>query len=205
MNDIDTLQNTLITLIPSLRLKYIRQKIVKKNQNQFCQDGIIRIGTLKSIETGKLKISPRIAERLIHRLRLEGIFCDCDMFLEQQSPCHIQIDSTQNKIIDRSVANLEEIRRKLHTLTPIYISKDLCPLLAPNGATALTQQLKFDDLKTLNNTLCLIHGTKKLVAYLTYENNQIRSQHNGEVEYFPPNIINFCGIYAIEILYFACL
>lgn len=189
-------------LLPSERLKYIRQKIVKKNQNQFCQDGIIRVGTLKSIETGKLKISPRIAERLIHRLRLEGVFCDSDVFLDQGSSCHIRIDNTQNKIIDSPVSNLEEIRRKLHTLTPIYISKDLCPLLAPNGATALAHQLKLEDLKILNNTLCLIHGTKKLVAYLTYENNQIRSQYSGEVEYFPPNIINFCGVYAIEILYF---
>lgn len=202
MNELDTLKNNLMLQSPSQRLKFIRQKVVKKNQNQFCQDGIIRIGTLKSIETEKLKISPRIAERLVHKFSLEGVLCNVDTFLEHKGPCDIKIDSTQAQIIGSSVSNLEEIRRKLQTLTPIYIDKDLCPLLAPNGATALARQLKFEDLSMLNNTLCLIHGTQKIVAYLTYENNQILSQYNGKVEYFPVNIINFCGVYAIEILYF---
>ena len=180
----------------------MRQKVIKQNQDQFCQDGIIRSGTLKSVESEKLKISPKIAERLVHKFRLEGLICNDDIFLHNESTCEIKFDSTRKQIVGPLISNLEEIRKKLSTLTPIQIDKSLCPTLAPNGATALARELRMEDLSALNKTLCLVHGIKNFITYLTYENHQILSEYNGQTEYFPTNIINFCGLYAIEVLYF---
>lgn len=201
MDDLELLKEKLVLKTPAKRLKYLRQKVIKKNQNQFCLDGIIRSGTLKSVESEKLKISPRIAERLVHKFRLEGVVCNEELFLESQSNCEITFDDTREKIIDPT-ANLEEIRKKLSTLTPIQIDKELCPTLAPKGATALARELKEDDLVNLNKTLCLVHGTKIFVSFLTYDNNQILAEYDGKVERFTTNIIHFCGMYVIEILYF---
>ncbi|MBI2791612.1 MAG: hypothetical protein HYX61_06605 [Gammaproteobacteria bacterium] len=201
MDDLDTLKEKLVLKTPAKRLKYLRQKVIKKNQNQFCMDGIIRTGTLKSVESEKLKISPRIAEKLVHKFRLEGVICNEELFLQPNGNCEINLDDSREKIIDPT-SNLEEIRKKLSTLTPIQIDKDLCPTLAPNGATVLARELKEEDLILLNKTLCLVHGTKIFVSFLTYDNNQIIAEHDGKVERFPTNIIHFCGMYAIEILYF---
>ncbi len=202
MDDLETIQNILTKISPAKRLKYLRQKITKKNQTAFCQDGIIRSGTLKSVETEKLKISPRIAERLTHKFRLEGVVCSDDIFLDDNSECNIRFDRTQERIIGSSASSLEDIRKKLTTLTPIDIPKDLCPTLFPNGATALARELKPDELHTLKKTLCLVHGEKIFISFLSYENDQIISAINDKVEHFSNNIINFCGLYAIEIVYF---
>ncbi|MBN9289478.1 MAG: hypothetical protein BGO43_13515 [Gammaproteobacteria bacterium 39-13] len=202
MNDLETIKENLILKSPAKRLKFLRQKVIKKNQDQFCQDGIIRSSTLKFVETERLKISPRIAERLVHKLRLEGIICKEEIFLEHNSDCQIILDDSREKIIGPSSSNLEEIRKKLSILTPLHIDKELCPSIAPNGATALARELREDDLLQLNKTLCFVQGAKTFVSLLTYENNQILSDNDGKIEYFPTNIINFCGMYAIEILYF---
>lgn len=202
MDDIELVKENLIAKSPAKRLKYLRQKVVKKNQIEFCQDGIIRSGTLKLVESEKLKISPKIAQRIVHKMRLEGVICDEDLFLNDKSQCIFAYDDSRNKIIGPSSSNLEEIRQKLSTLTPIHIDKELCPTLAPNGAAALARELKEDDLPHLKNTLCLVHGTKKFISFLTYDDNQILAEYNGKVERFPTDIIHFCGLYAIEILYF---
>lgn len=202
MDDLATVNETLSQISPAKRLKFLRQKVIKKNQDEFCLDGIIRSGTLKSVESEKLKISPRIAEKLVHKLKLEGIICNEELFLEPDAKCEIVIDDSREKIIGPSSANLEEIRKKLSSLTPIHIDKNLCPAVAPNGATALAKELNENDLLSLNKTLCLVHGAKVFVSFLTYENNQIRSEIQGKKEYYPANIIKFCGIYMLEVLYF---
>lgn len=202
MDDLEIIKENLTQKTPAKRLKFLRQKVVKKNQEEFCLDGIIRSGTLKSVESEKLKISPRIAEKLVHKFRLEGVICKEALFLEPETDCDIAIDDSREKIIGPSTTNLEEIRRKLSLLTPIHIDKNLCPSIAPNGGTALARELKNEDLVHLNKTLCLVHGTKVFVSYLTYEKKQIIAECNGNVERFPTNIIQFCGMYAIEILYF---
>lgn len=202
IDDLEIIKESLTQKTPAKRLKFLRQKVVKKNQDDFCLDGIIRSGTLKSVESEKLKISQRIAEKLVHKFRLEGIICKEALFLDTNSDCEIAIDDSREKIVDRTSGNLEEIRKKLSSLTPIHIDKNLCPFIAPNGGTALARELKEEDLVHLNKTLCLVHGTKVFVSYLTYEKNQIISENNGKSECFPTNIIQFCGMYAIEILYF---
>lgn len=202
MRELELLKEKLILKTPAKRLKFLRQKVIKKNQTQFCIDGIIRSGTLKSVESEKLKISHRIAEKLVHKLRLEGIVCGTDLFLDPQSDCEVKLDDTREKIIGPAIGSLEIIRQKLSTLTPINIDKNLCPHLAPNGAIALARELNSEDLPTLNNTLCLVHGTKIFMSHLTYKANQILSECNNQKEYFPLNIIHFCGLYVIEILYF---
>lgn len=202
MDDLNLINETLVHKSPAKRIKFLRQKVIKKNQEQFCQDGIIRSSTLKYLETERLKISPRIAERLVHKFSLEGVLCKEEIFLEPESDCQIILDDTREKIIGPSGSNLEEIRKKLSTLIPVHINRDLCPAIAPNGATALARELRKEDLSQLKDTLCLVHGTKTFVSLLSYENNQILSNNNGKIEHFPTNIINFCGMYAIEILYF---
>lgn len=202
MDSLALINESLSGMAPAKRLKFLRQKVIKKNQDEFCQDGIIRTGTLKSIESEKIKISYRIAERLVHKFKLEGVVCNENLFLEPNAECDIIIDDSREKIIGSSSNSLEDIRRKLSSLTPIHIDKNLCPTIAPNGGTALARELKEDDLIHLSKTLCLVHGTKVFVSYLTYENDQIVAECNGKVERFPTNLIQFCGMYAIEILYF---
>ncbi len=202
MDDLNVIKENLVQKSPAKRIKFLRQKVIKKNQEQFCQDGIIRSSTLKYMETGRIKISPRIAERLVHKFRLEGIICKEEIFLEPESDCQIILDDTREKIIGPSGSNLEEIRKKLSSLIPVQIDRELCPAIAPNGATALARELREEDLSQLKNTLCLVHGTKTFVSLLSYENNQILADNNGKIERFPTNIIHFCGMYAIEILYF---
>lgn len=202
MADLSEIKNVLLALSPSKRLKFLRQKIIKKNQTLFCQDGIIRSGTLKSIESEKLKISPRIAEKLAHKMGLEGITCHPSLFLDPADECNIQINFENAKIIGPSLSSLEEIRLKLSTLTPLYIDEKLCPSLCPHGATALGRLIYPEDLKNLNHTLCLVKGSKIFVSFLTYDNNQIISKFNGKTESHSINIINFCELYAIDILYF---
>lgn len=202
MDDLNVIEENLVHKSPAKRIKFLRQKVIKKNQEQFCQDGIIRSSTLKYMETGRIKISPRIAERLVHKFRIEGIICKEEIFLEPESDCQIILDDTREKIIGPSGSNLEEIRKKLSTLIPVHINRELCPAIAPNGATALARELREEDLSQLKDTLCLVHGTKTFVSLLSYENNQILSDNNGKIERFPTDIIHFCGMYAIEILYF---
>ena len=90
--NVESISNILYTLPPAKRIKFIRQKILKQNQIDFCSDGIIREGTLKSIESERIKIGEKIAERIIHKLKIEGVFCSKELFLEQSSPCDIKID-----------------------------------------------------------------------------------------------------------------
>ncbi|KTD13219.1 hypothetical protein [Legionella jamestowniensis] len=113
------ISNILINLSPAKRVKFIRQKLLKQNQQTFCEDGIIRSGTLKSIEIERIKIGPKIAERLVHKLNLEGIICDPNLFLEQNAPCTIKIDSSKKELTGSSMSYLEEIRQKITQLTPI--------------------------------------------------------------------------------------
>ena len=84
--------NELVKLSPGKRVKFIRQKLLKQNQQSFCEDGMVRSGTLKSIESERMKIGEKIAERLVHKLYLEGVICDSNIFLEKENPCHIEID-----------------------------------------------------------------------------------------------------------------
>ncbi|MFO1259125.1 MAG: hypothetical protein U1E78_12040 [Gammaproteobacteria bacterium] len=202
MNDLSEIIKELLRLSPSRRLKFLRQKIIKKNQTLFCQDGIIRQGTLKSIESEKLKISPRIAEKLAHKMALEGITCSPSLFLDPDDQCNIQISFENTRIIGPSLSSLEEIRLKLSTLTPLHIDENLCPELCPNGATALGKLITADELINLNHTLCLVRGSKIFIAFLTYDNHQIISKFNSKTEFHSINIINFCELYAIDILYF---
>ncbi len=200
--DREALASTLEPLSPGKRLKYLRQKIVQKNQDDFCQDGIIRAGTLKLIESNRLKISPRIAVRLTHKFRLEGVSCEPDLFFEDNNNCNVAIDNTRQNIIGSAMSSLEELRIKISTLTPISISKEICPSLLPNGGIALARELKQNELQTLNNTLCLIHGTQLCVSYLTYDGKQLLSKCEDKIEYFSTHIIHICGIYVIEMLSF---
>lgn len=202
MDNTETIRDALLEMSPAKRLKYLRQKIAQKNQTEFCLDGIIRSGTLKSIETEKLKISPKIAERLVHKFKLEGIICESDLFLKDQNNCQINIDYSKKNIISNTPTCLEEIRRKLTTLTPIDIDKELCPSIMPNGATALARELTFEDLSSLSNTLCVVHGTKVFISFLSYEKEKIISTMDGKTDYFSPNIFNLCGVYAIELLFY---
>ncbi|MGE4348885.1 MAG: hypothetical protein AB7D28_03895 [Candidatus Berkiella sp.] len=202
MDNTETIRDVLLKISPAKRLKFLRQKIAKKNQSAFCLDGIIRSGTLKSIETEKLKISPKIAERLVHKFKLEGIICESDLFLKDKASCQIIFDHSQQNIISNTPSCLEEIRKKLTTLTPIDIDKDLCPSIIPNGATALAKELTPEDLLSLSNTLCVVHGTKVFISFLSYENEKIISTMDGKIDYFSPNIFSLCGVYAIELLFY---
>jgi len=190
------------TLSPAKRVKYIRQKLLKQNQDFFCKDGLIRSGTLKSIEIERMKIGPKIAERLSHKLALEGIVCKASIFLEINSPCTIQIDNSKKELTGNSMDCLEEIRKKLTQLTPIKIvTNEFAPQI-PQGSTLLSNLANKDNLKQLYKTLCFIKGDKSALYYLTYINeDELRAEINNEEIIISTNIIDFCSIFIVEIIY----
>lgn len=202
MNNCD-LSSILIPLSPAKRLKYIRQKLLKQNQQTFCADGIIRSGTLKSIEIERMRIGYKIADKLVHKLSLEGILCNSNIFLDKNAPCDIIIDTSKKELIGSSINSLEEIRKKITQLIPLYISTDEYVPVIPQGTTLLAYEASFADLKLLNNTLCLIKGDKSSLYYLTYcSDNSLYAQMNNSEMIIPINILDFCAIFVIEIIYF---
>ena len=198
----DELSNTLTVLSPAQRLKYIRQKLLKQNQQTFCEDGIIREGTLKSIEIERMKIAPKIAERLVHKLCLEGIICDSAVFLEPNNPCHLIVDASKKELTGKSKSYLEEMRQKITQLTPINITTNEYAPLIPSGTVLLAREASQEDLRQLNQKLCFIKGKKSSLYYLTYLNdNELEAAMNDKKIVISANIIDFCSIFIIELIY----
>ncbi|KTD33593.1 hypothetical protein Lnau_2344 [Legionella nautarum] len=196
------ISNTLISLSPAKRVKYIRQKLLNQNQQTFCEDGIIREGTLKSIEIERMKIAPKIAERLTHKLGLEGIVCDVNIFLEENNPCHITIDMSKKELTGKSKICLEEMRQKITQLTPINIETDEYAPLIPAQSTLLGREANKDNLSQFNKTLCFIKGNKSSLYYLTFLNeNELEAEINNKKLIISGNIIDFCSIFIIELIY----
>lgn len=198
----EEISKTLIKLSPAIRVKHIRQKILKQNQQTFCEDGIIRSGTLKSIETQRMKIGPKIAERLAHKLSLEGIICEPNIFLDQENPCEIKIDMFKKDLTGNSMNYLEKIRQKLTQLTPIEILNDAYFPQIPAGSTLLAREATKENLKYFQSTLCFIKGNKSSLYYLTYINEQeLEGELNNKKITLSSNIIDFCSVFIVEIIY----
>lgn len=196
------ISNILINLSPAKRIKFIRQKLLKQNQQTFCEDGIIRSGTLKSIEIERIKVGPKIAERLVHKLNLEGIICDVSLFLEQNSSCTIKIDSSKKELAGSSMSYLEEIRQKITQLTPIKISTSEYAPQFPAQSTLLAYEATKEHLKDFDKTLCFIQGNKSSLYYLTYLNeHELEGEINNKRIKISTNIIEFCTIFIVEIIY----
>ena len=166
------------------------------------KDGIIREGTLKSIEIERMKIWPKIAERLTHKLSLEGIICDVEVFLEQNNPCHITIDTSKKELTGKSMSYLEEMRQKITQLTPISIITDEYAPLIPAHSTLLAREATKVDLRNFNKTLCFIKGNKSSVYYLTFLNDdELEGEINNKKLIISSSIIDFCSIFIIELIY----
>lgn len=199
---INEIRNELVKLSPAKRVKFIRQKLLKQNQQAFCEDGIVRSGTLKSIESERMKIGAKIAERLVHKLSLEGIICDSQIFLERNDPCHLKIDASKKELTGDSMTYLEEMRQKITKLTPIIISTDDYEPIIPKNTTLLTLEATRDSLKQLKNTLCYIKGDKSSLYYLTYLNTEeLEASFNNKQIIISTNLFDFCSIYIVEIIY----
>ncbi len=201
--NIDEISRELVNLSPGKRVKFIRQKLLKQNQQSFCEDGIVRSGTLKSIESERMKIGTKIAQRLVHKFHLEGIICDPQVFLEANNPCDIQIDPSKKELSEGSMSYLEDIRQKITQLTPIIITTNDYEPIIPEGSTLLTREAGKKELEYLNNALCFIKGNKASLYYLTYINDEeLEAKFNDKSIIIPTNIIDFCSIYIVEIIYF---
>lgn len=198
----EEISNVLALLSPAKRVKYIRQKLLKQNQQTFCEDGIIREGTLKSIEIERMKIGPKIAERLAHKLNLEGIICNLGIFLEDDNPCLISINPSKKELIGKSMEYLEEMRQKITQLTPINIVTDEYAPLIPAQSILLGREANKDNLPQFNKTLCFIKGNKCSLYYLTFLNeNELEAEVNDNKLIISTSILNFCSIFIIELIY----
>lgn len=199
----EELENTLAVLSPAKRVKYLRQKLLKQNQQIFCEDGIIREGTLKSIESERMKIAPKIAERLVHKLNLEGIICETAIFLEQNNPCHLTLDTSKKELTGKSKSYLEEMRQKITQLTPINITTNEYSPLIPAQSILLAREATKNDLWQLNQKLCFIKGNKSSLYYLTFLNdNELEAEINDKKLIISSSIIDFCSVFIIELIYF---
>ncbi|MDI9818518.1 MULTISPECIES: hypothetical protein [unclassified Legionella] len=201
--NINEISNELVKLSPAKRVKFIRQKLLKQNQQSFCEDGIVRSGTLKSIESGRMKIGSKIAERLVHKFNLEGVICDSQIFLEKDAPCDIKIDFSKKELTGDSMSYLEEMRQKITQLTPIIISTDDYEPIFPKETTLLTHEATKENLKQFKNTLCYIKGDKSSLYYLTYMNaEELQANFNNKTITISTNMLDFCSVYVVKIIYF---
>ena len=195
--------NELVKLTPGKRVKFIRQKLLKQNQQSFCEDGIVRSGTLKSVESERMKIGEKIAERLVHKLHLEGIICNSSIFLERKNPCFIEVDFSKKELTGGGTNSLENIRKKISQLTPITINTSEYAPIIPKNTILLTHEATKETLAQLNDTLCYIKGDKASLYYLTFLNpEELSASFNGKTIILSSNLFDFCSVYIVEIVYF---
>mgnify|MGYP001066843115 FL=1 len=196
------ISNTLKGLSPAKRIKFLRQQILNKNQQQFCEDGIIRAGTLKSIEIERMKIGPKIAARLCHKFSLEGIICDAALFLEHDNCCELEIDHKKKELIGNSLDSLELMRKKITQLTPIQITHDDFSPFIPKDSVLLIREANPKDISGFKKTLCLIRGDKYSLYYLTLtSDDELYAEYKDKQTVFSLNLFDFCSVYIVEMIY----
>lgn len=201
--NIEDISTELKSLSPEKRIKFLRQKILQQNQTTFCEDGIVRSGTLKSIESGRMKIGSKIAERLVRKFSLEGIKCRDDLFLSEQSQCLIEVDFSRRQLAGESISYLEDIRKKIGYLTPIFINSTEFEPLIPLGTTLLTYEACENDFHKLNNKLCYIKGDKSQIYYVKCINeDKFEAYFNSKKVLFLKSVLDICSVYIVEIIYF---
>lgn len=202
LENFESISEILANLTPGKRLKYIRQKIVNKNQMDFCIDGIVRSGTLKSIESERIQVGSKVAEKICHKLSLEGIECSPDIFMQNDDPCLITVNKTNKEIIGSSLSRLEEIKTKTHLLTPVEVTDDNFSPYITKGSTLMVQELSPENLTQLNNCLCFIKGNTAGLYFLSYENDEkIHAKTPCSESLFTKAILEFCKVYQVEIIY----
>lgn len=126
----------------------------------------------------------------------------CLYLLEQHNPCHITVDTSKKELTGKSMNYLEEMRRKITQLTPINITtNDYAPIIREQS-TLLGREATIDDFAHFNKTLCFIRGQKSSLYYLTFLNqNELKAEINNEKIIISTNLINFCSIFIIELIY----
>ncbi|MFZ9034575.1 MAG: hypothetical protein ACO2ZM_00415 [Francisellaceae bacterium] len=199
----DELSKILQQLAPFERLKYLRKKQVKQTQDVFCKEGIVRVGTLKATEAGKVKIGERVADKLVNKFAIEGIIISPSLFLDEHDPCHIQLNAKQKKLCN-DPSQVEYLRNRLDTLCPISIeSNDYSPFLK-KGSLILGHKINKSQIQTLKNTLCLIEGNKQTIYYLSHNANNatINAEIKGKKSFLPVDIFDLCNIYVIDVVYY---
>ena len=135
-------------------------------------------------------------------MNLEGILCDANIFLEQNNPCYITIDTSKKELIGKSLSYLEEMRQKITQLTPINIDTDEYSPMIPAQSILLGREANKDMLQEFNKTLCFIRGNKSSLYYLTFINeNELKAEINSKKLVISTNIITFCSIFIIEFIY----
>lgn len=201
--NIEDISTELKALSPAKRVKFLRQKILQQNQTTFCADGIVRSGTLKSIESERMKIGPKVADRLVRKLSLEGIKCQADLFLTDNSRCILEVDFSKRKLAGESISYLEEMRQRIGYLTPIFINSGEFEPLIPQGTTLLTYEAGEKDLQMLNNRLCYIKGDKSQLYYVkSISKDKFEAFFNNKKVEFLRSMLDICSVYIVEIIYF---
>lgn len=207
MNPSSEFSSALISLTPGKRVKYLRQKIMKQNQHEFCTDGIIRSGTLKSIESERMKIGEKISERFLHKFGLEGIDCESDIFLNPSSSCDIRVDLSKKKLVGESLSKIEEIRIKSQKLIPIEVTDDSFSPYIKKSSTLLVKKLPASHVTNLNKDLCYIQGsTQSEIYFLTFlSSGNIVAEKPGKKIQLTEDTLSLCNVFAIELIYFGLL
>lgn len=194
--------NKLTTLSPNQRLKYIRKKILGLNQEQFCQDGIIKISTLKAIESDAYKITPNMASKLLYKLLISGVICNEDIFGISEQPISIEID---NSVQENNFSLTQEISlfdNKLKKLKAIKIKTDNYEPFIKLGSLVFIDINNKISYKDLSQTLCLVEGSTKKILFLTYKNDQIYAEFKDDKIIFSIDALKMCKVYIINVIYY---
>lgn len=194
--------NNLIDLLPAQRLKYIRKKILGLNQMEFCQDGIIKISTLKAVESNACKISPNMASKLLYKLLITGVICNDDIFEENNQVVTIEIDNTVQENNFSLAHEVSVFDNKLKKLKAIKIKSTLYePFIKSNSIIFIDihNPISYEDL---NQTLCLIDGSTTKILFLTFRNNQIHAHFNDEKIVFSVDALKMCKVHVISVIYY---
>jgi hypothetical protein len=200
---ISKLVNDLKKLNPNERLKYIRKKILQINQDEFCFDGIIRISTLKAIESGICKISEKMSSKLLNKLLISGVICNEEIFHENPSIISLKINKNiKNTEISSDVSFFT---KRLTKLVPIKIENDEFGPIIPKNSLIFINPVDLVYYDSLKNTLCIIEGAdeKKEIYFLTYKNNKINAVFNKKNAIFSIKALGICKTNVVEVIFYA--
>lgn len=201
--------NTLHKLEPHQRLKLIRKKVLKKNQMDFCKDGIIRPGTLKAIEAEVLPISDKNKTKLQHKFTIEGLEFSDNILDKNTSEIFLNTKKIKKSPFgSQDVDILERLREFTFNSIPYYTKgKEFEPMF-PSNTLFLLKKLEIGEHKSLKNNLCLLQGTQKNeIYYLTFDTEKIYASKapivdQSNTEILPPVVIEFCTIFLIKAIYY---
>lgn len=189
-------------LAPHERLKYIRKKLLGINQEEFCSNGNFSLNTLKHVESGRVAISEKNAEKLIYQLQIFGVYCNSDIFQDHPSRINIDIDYKFKEDNFSLTDDISRFNEKIKKLKAIKINENIYEPFIKKDSIVFIDVNKSITPESLNETLCLIEASTTKIFFLTYKDNQVIAEFKEEKMVFSLDTLKMCKVYPIDVVFY---